>query len=393
MSATQVMLVKSIGTSTKEGRRPVTLRAAAQHNKRDGDARLAHRGMIDTELSRLNYSLAGADDPAGVVSLAQARMQAVDYVPRRKDYVQAVEFVFSLPPDTSVDHRAFFARCVGWLGDRFGQENILSADVHLDQGHPHCHALLCPILGGRWVGSKVSDKGKTAEHWESFRQEVAKAFGMKVDKPTKLLGSRKVQAVAMVRHAFETETAYKGLLMSPVWNPIKEAFERDPGPFMVSLGLPLPDDPPRKMRTMAEIFTSRGKGPRKERDESRRRTVKTSGFGGALRSGSKNETSGFGDPEQSGEDTVETSGFGTGVGTTETYPVGFARSPHLPHSRLRGQQSHCEAADAPLHDDEGVTRIRDGDVFPDEMVAVEAEDPWQDYEQAERGRQEVSEWT
>jgi hypothetical protein len=48
------------------------------------------------------------------------------------------------------------------------------------------------------------------------------------------------------------------------WPVIRDQVERDPLPFALALGIGLPSVPEKPRKTMAQIFTSPGKGPRKE---------------------------------------------------------------------------------------------------------------------------------
>jgi hypothetical protein len=53
-------------------------------------------------------------------------------------------------------------------------------------------------------------------------------------------------------------------LQSAAWGNIRAAIENDPRPFLMTYGIEL-DAPVKKLKTMAQIFTSKGKGPSKER--------------------------------------------------------------------------------------------------------------------------------
>jgi len=154
MSADYLMAVKSIGLSKLGGRKPCTLSGAAKHNKREQAYELEERGRIDPVRTRLNYSIAGALDSAGVVAMASQLMASIGTSAEemRSDYCQAIEIVFSLPANTVIEIKQYFTYCFEWCCSRFGVENILCVDVHLDESTPHCHALIAPIQSGRWVG-------------------------------------------------------------------------------------------------------------------------------------------------------------------------------------------------------------------------------------------------
>ena len=262
MSSDYLLAGKSIGLSKLAGRKPCTLLSAARHNKRELAPELEVRGRINGDRSELNYSLAGETNSAGVVATALRLMADFGTHPdkMRRDYCQAVEIVFSLHPATTIDTGQYFAACVAWCCDRFGAVNVLSAEVHHDEAAPHCHALIAPIQDGRWVGGKLIDHAHTKAMRESFGQQVAGLYGLRM--VDKLTGGRKADAVALV--LAEIERNHRGLIGSTLWQPLRQAIERNPDPFIAAMGLVLADKPPAKRRTMAEIFTSVGNGAKRE---------------------------------------------------------------------------------------------------------------------------------
>jgi len=262
MSGEYIFAVKSIGLSKIGGRKPCTLEAAAIHNKRKNFNELKALGRIDSERLNLNYSIAGGNSVQDIVNLAIKLMADVGTSPEnmRRDFCQAIEIVFSLPANTTVDLKRFFAECVDWCGTQFGAANVLSADVHMDESAPHCHVLLAPIHEDRWVGGALIDRASTRTLRESFKRCVAESYGLQMT--DKLTGARKACSTAMVLQAIETN--YKQLIAMPIWQPLRQCLERNPAPFAASLGLNLPERCVVKRKTMAEIFTSPGKGPKRE---------------------------------------------------------------------------------------------------------------------------------
>jgi len=262
MSAEYLMKVKSIGLSRLGGRKPCTLSVAAKHNKRELAHELEERGRIDPEKTHLNFTIAGAIDSANVVAMASQLMESIGISPdkMRRDYCQAVEIVFSLPPNTTIDIKRYFPDCFEWCCARFGAENILSVDVHLDESAPHCHALIAPIQSGRWVGGKPIDRTNTKVLNESFLKQVASVYGLKMGE--RLTGKRKGEAVAKLLGHIENHD--RGLFLSLAWQPLRHAIERNPAPFLTAYGIELENIPPANLKTMAQIFTSAGKGAKRE---------------------------------------------------------------------------------------------------------------------------------
>lgn len=254
--------MKSIGLSKLGGRKPCTLTGAAKHNKRELAQELETRGRIDSHRISLNYSITVDENAADVVAKALQLMERIGTRPdkMRRDYCQAVEIVFSLPAETAIDTQRYFADCFKWCCLRFGNENILSADVHLDESTPHCHALIAPIQSGRWVGGKVIDRTNTKAMIGSFSKQVASVYGLKMVE--RLTGKRKGDAVAMVLKHIENND--RGLLQSSAWVAIRQAIEHNPAPFIAAMGIELADKPQAKLKTMEQIFTGAGKGAKRE---------------------------------------------------------------------------------------------------------------------------------
>jgi hypothetical protein len=266
MASDYLLSVGSVSLSKKRKHGPCTLLTAAKHNKRELASDLEERGRIDPDRVHLNYCLAGAVDADGVASMALALMAEIGTAPdkQRRDYCQAIEVLFSLPASTTLDTAGHFKRCVSWCCDQFGAGNLLSADVHLDESHPHCHVLIAPIRGGRWVGSKsLIGIGPYKTLRDSFAAVVAKPYGLKMSE--KIGGQRKTDAAAMVLEHIEAHD--KALIGSPAWVAIRKSLESDPEPFLACYGLVLGAAPEAKRRSFTQIMTSKGKGPNREPEQ------------------------------------------------------------------------------------------------------------------------------
>ena len=235
--------------------------AAARHNLREIQAELGAGGTIDPTRMGMNVVMHGPGDAADVAALAKARMQAAGVGKLRKDAVQAIELVFSLPPCTVMDKRHYFADCLSWAGARFGADNILSAVAHHDEAAPHMHVLLLPLVGNKMAGSELVGNRRTLTDMQAaFHSVVASHHGLR-KAPKRLAGPSKDAAAHLVlQHLRVTSDA---VLRSAAWPTIRDAIERDPAPFMEALGLHLAA-PQKPTKTMAQIFTSKGKGPRRE---------------------------------------------------------------------------------------------------------------------------------
>lgn len=235
---------------------------AARHNKRVIQAEMGATGSIDPARSHLNETLQGPSTAAGVGQLAKDLMMAAGVTRLRKDAVMGLEIVFSLPPGHTIDDRAYFTESAAWAGAYFGgADNILSVDIHRDEAQHHCHVLMLPLIGGRMDGGRmVGNKQKLIEMQKQFHLDVAARYGLS-KAPAKLAGASK-QAAATAVLTKMRETGDKAM-QSAAWATIRAAIENDPGPFLMAVGIEQ-QAPKKKLRTMAQVFTSKGKGSTKE---------------------------------------------------------------------------------------------------------------------------------
>lgn len=253
--------VGTVGLSRAGGRKPSTLWQAARHNLREGQNERGGRAHIDATRSHLNEVVAGPGSAEGVVALSQARIREAGVNPDklRSDHVQAVELLFSLPAGSEMDDGAYFRACVVWTEEHFGTAHILSACVHRDEPCAHCHILILPVVMGRMAGSALITKPALTRLRTSFFREVAAAFGLVMPRERMTGAERRQAADAVLARLNATKDP---CMRSAVWSVIRAAIEANPAEFAHALGIDLcqPAKPHKRMRTMAQIFTSPGKG-------------------------------------------------------------------------------------------------------------------------------------
>jgi hypothetical protein len=236
------------------------IQLAARHNLREIQAEQGASGPIDATRIHLNQTLAGAATADDVAQHAKDLMQAASVVNLRKDAVMALELVLSLPVATTIDVLRYFADCLRWVQSHFDCP-VLSAVVHLDEAAPHCHILLLPLRDGRMVGNKlIGGRPQLLAMQTSFHEAVAASYGLRKS-PARLAGTSKHAAVAMVLARLK-ETG-DSALQSDVWASIRDCIENAPERFLEALSM-VADVKTKAPRTMAQIFTSTGKGPKRE---------------------------------------------------------------------------------------------------------------------------------
>ena len=239
---------KTVSMSKVNGRKPCDLLTAARHNLREIQAEMGSVGRIDPGRSATNAILAGPADAAQVQAKAASLLAAAGLNPAamRRDHVQALEFVFSLPPSSGVDHAAYFARCLAWLMEALPLP-VLSAVSHADEHAPHLHILLLPLADGVYAGGKPVERPKLLRLRESFFNVVAGPAGLQRES-AKLRGQAKRWAVTAVMARCEA----MGLPAAngPLWPVLVAAIERDPTAAVRALGIEL--SAPKNRQTQAE---------------------------------------------------------------------------------------------------------------------------------------------
>ncbi len=200
MSTPLIFKVKSIGISTRCGRVPVTLEQAARHNLRQMQKERGIRANINPALTPSNVVLAGPSDATEVVSNARRIKEscAVPKMKLRKDHVQAIEFLISLPTKSTIDSSQYFTAALEWFIKVYGDEMLLSAIVHHDEASPHMHVLVLPIVDGIYRGGAPIDKTHLPNLIKLFGKEVGIRFGLRCGRQKRWTSGQRHIAAPMV---------------------------------------------------------------------------------------------------------------------------------------------------------------------------------------------------
>lgn len=232
---TYIYEVKSIGMSTRNGRKPQTLLVAARHNLREIQAENgADHGKIDSSRTHLNEVLLGPATAKGVVDTAdQIFVDAgVDPAKLRRDFNQASEHVFSL---RSGQEEGYFFKVIAERAKLiFGPEKVLSFVIHRDQAQPHAHMLVSPVSNGRYMGSKLHSHEPLKKLKEAFKS-AAEEIGFRPANEMRL--RRKNLCVEAADVIAYLEYANDPLMFHPMWPLISRVIVSDPRPFYDHLKL------------------------------------------------------------------------------------------------------------------------------------------------------------
>lgn len=218
------------------GRKPQSLLTAMRHIRREIQAELGANGHIDPARTALNETLVGPGKAAAVAARADRLMASagVDVAKLRKDRVQAIEVMFSIPANVDIDGNAYFHDCWRWLALAFPTSPLLSFDIHRDESYRHAHAMLLPLEGGKYAGSSLTAKSRLRDINESFFTKVAGPAGFR--RPgARLRGDAKAAAVRAVLDTLQRMDAPE--LRGPLWPITKVGIEAAPERYFALLNI------------------------------------------------------------------------------------------------------------------------------------------------------------
>lgn len=139
---------------------------------------------IDTEKSDLNYNLAPEHKQIDFIRQRCSEVQCLN----RKDVNVMCSWVVTAPKNLDqAEEKAFFKNTYDFLANRYGEKNVISAYVHLDEKSPHMHFAFVPVALDKNKGiEKVSAKEViTRNDLQSFHTDLEKhlerALGHEVD--------------------------------------------------------------------------------------------------------------------------------------------------------------------------------------------------------------------
>lgn len=238
---------------------------AGRHNKRETQGEQGATSRIDVTRSHLNYCVRGEATAQAVANKAQQLMAAAGIDKLRKDAVRAIELLFSLPRSTAIDTYSYFDDCVAWAAQRFGDENILTADTHLDEGAPHCHVLVLPLRNGRMVGSAlVGGRAALKATVDDFHANVASRYGLPRGGSRLRSGQKQLLAQTVTKRLSAISDP---ATESSVWPQLREAIESDPEPFALALNIQVEPSPTKTKpdKAFVEIMTGTGRRTAEDR--------------------------------------------------------------------------------------------------------------------------------
>lgn len=122
--------------------------AILQHDTRTKDLTKSIYKNKDIDLSKsdLNYSFIDNSKEDKAYNSLKQRLSEVK-VQNRADVKVLCSWVVTLPEDVkSEDEHRFFESTYNFMCEKYGKQNIISADVHYDESRPHLHCTFVPVV-------------------------------------------------------------------------------------------------------------------------------------------------------------------------------------------------------------------------------------------------------
>lgn len=152
-----------------------------QENERDENY-LANNPQIDCTRTRNNYNVIKRQ--CSYTQHINKRITELDLTTKvRKDAVLMCSFVVGSDKEffkslSAHEQEKFFADCTRFFADRYGEENIISAVVHMDETTPHLHLNLIPIAYGRLCAKQLFDRKALQDLQTDFHSVVGKKWNL-----------------------------------------------------------------------------------------------------------------------------------------------------------------------------------------------------------------------
>lgn len=154
------------------------------HNNREKESKT--NPDIDYSKSENNYSLVECENYRKAIKANIDDLKLEKAV--RKDAVLACSFVITSSQDffknqSPEDTKAFFADTVKFFQERYGEKNVIAAQVHLDETTPHMHLLLTPIRDGKLSAKAIFDRKELQGLQTELHALVGHSRGLSRGKP------------------------------------------------------------------------------------------------------------------------------------------------------------------------------------------------------------------
>ncbi len=147
--------------------------------------REAYAENVDPALSIHNKCLVGQSD-SNWFNLYKERLSELDYYKQpdtpalRKDAVIGLEFTTSVPKDYmhKLNITEWAERNVEWMKQRYGEDNVLHAVLHMDESTPHIHFFVTPVKDGKFNAKDIIGGRNEMRQLQTDYAKAMEEFGL-----------------------------------------------------------------------------------------------------------------------------------------------------------------------------------------------------------------------
>ena len=182
-----------------------------EENERD-EAYQASNPQIDSSRTHLNYHI--IYPMKSYMEIINARLSELEL--KRKIRSDAIlmnsfivtsdgEFFNDLHP---WDQREFFRDCAEFFSNKYGEENMISAVIHMDETTPHMHLNFIPVNERRLSSKSLFDRQKLAQLQTQLHESIGKKWGLQRGKEgsqAKHLSTAEFKAKKIIESAKQRE--------------------------------------------------------------------------------------------------------------------------------------------------------------------------------------------
>ena len=142
---------------------------------------------IDPTRTHLNYDIVQSDHIQKRLNARLKELQSTTKTGKarkmRSDAVAAYDFVVSASPEEMSKmpperQKQYFANAADFFKSRYGEKNVITAVVHMDEKTPHLHLLLVPEKDGRVSAKALFNKQEMHDLQDNFYNQVSSQFGL-----------------------------------------------------------------------------------------------------------------------------------------------------------------------------------------------------------------------
>lgn len=196
------------------------------HCNRSDPNRTYGNEQIDHSKSHLNYNLAPTRNISDF-DFMKKRCEELNIF-KRKDINWMVSWLVTMPQDYTGNKERFFDKSYEYMTNKYGEENVISAYVHMDETTPHLHFTFVPVVyNGKKQEYKVNAKQCiTKTELQKIHTDMQNYLEKELNTNVNLLNGATKEGNKSIRQLKETSAVKEKAIKELVENPTQEIIEK-----------------------------------------------------------------------------------------------------------------------------------------------------------------------